>query len=180
MQYEVIYADPPWRYSFSKSRSRRIENQYPTMSTDGIGALSVPAAKNCVLFLWATAPKLADALEVMAAWGFQYKTHMVWVKTSIGMGYWFRGQHELLLVGTKGQAKPPLPEQRIPSVFTCARGKHSCKPRWIRDWIARTFPEARRIELCARERVEGWDAWGNEVPAEAQVSAAPLRLPVEA
>ena len=72
--FDVIYADPPWRYEFSKSDSRAVENQYPTMTTDEIGALQVPANKNAVLYLWATAPKLRDALIVMKRWGFEYKT----------------------------------------------------------------------------------------------------------
>lgn len=100
-KYEVIYADPPWRYDFSKSNSREIENQYPTMSVDEICSLKVPTADNAVLYLWATAPKLLEALRVMDAWGFEYKTNAVWDKQIIGMGYWFRGQHELLLVVEK-------------------------------------------------------------------------------
>ena len=98
-EYSVIYADPPWRYSFSKSHTRDIENQYPTLTVEEIAALSIPAAKEAVLYLWATAPKLREALHVMDAWGFEYKTHSIWDKEILGMGYWFRGQHELLLVG---------------------------------------------------------------------------------
>ena len=94
IEFEVVYADPPWRYDFSKSDSREIENQYPTMTVDEICALKIPSAKNSVLYLWATAPKLREALQVMAAWGFEYKSHGIWDKEIIGMGYWFRGQHE--------------------------------------------------------------------------------------
>lgn len=105
--YQVIYADPPWRYDFSKSNSREIENQYPTMTVEEICALDVPSSTNSVLYLWATAPKLREALQVMDAWGFEYKSQMVWDKEILGMGYWFRGQHEILLVGTKGKFSPP-------------------------------------------------------------------------
>ena len=95
-KYNIIYADPPWRYDFSKSNNRKIENQYPTMTVDEICNLPIPTSKNAVLYLWATAPKLLEALKVMKAWGFEYKTNAVWDKDAIGMGFWFRGQHELL------------------------------------------------------------------------------------
>src|SRR3990170_4080212 len=98
-QYDIIYADPPWRYEHPISNSRRIENQYPTMSLNEIKALNIPTKDNSVLFLWATAPKLEESLEVVKAWGFTYRTHLIWDKRTIGMGYWFRNQHELLLVG---------------------------------------------------------------------------------
>lgn len=171
-KYGIIYADPPWRYSFSRSDSRQIENQYPTMSAEEICALSVPAAEDCVLFLWATAPKLVDALRVMAAWGFEYKTHLVWDKQILGMGYWFRGQHELLLVGVKGHVSPPAPSDRISSVFGCRRGKHSHKPDRIREWVVRAFPDAARVELFAREKADGFDAWGNEVECDLELAGA--------
>jgi N6-adenosine-specific RNA methylase IME4 len=161
--YDVIYADPPWRYSFSKSKSRKIENQYPTMTVDEICSLDIPAKDNAVLYLWATAPKLLEALEVMAAWGFEYKTHAVWDKEKIGMGYWFRGQHELLLVGVKGKFSPPEPSMRSPSVLRKKREGHSSKPRQVREEISMYFPWADKIELFAREQVPGWACWGDEV-----------------
>jgi N6-adenosine-specific RNA methylase IME4 len=167
--YDVIYADPPWRYSFSKSDSRQIENQYPTMSVDEICALSIPSAPNSVLYLWATAPKLLEAIAVMKAWGFTYKTHATWDKELLGMGYWFRGQHELLLVGTKGQFSPPPQPLRVGSVIREKRSKHSKKPMIVRDMIASWFPDARRVELFARESTLGWDVWGNEVATTIEV-----------
>jgi N6-adenosine-specific RNA methylase IME4 len=84
-KYSVVYADPPWRYAFSKSHSRKIENQYPTMKTEEIMELNVPTEKNAVCYLWATAPKLLDALSVLKSWGFSYVTHMVWDKKIQGM-----------------------------------------------------------------------------------------------
>ena len=98
-RYGVVYADPPWRYDHAEAGNREIENQYPTLSLDEIKALDVPAANDCVLFLWATSPKLAEAMQVVEAWGFTYRTCAVWVKDRIGMGYYFRQRHELLLVG---------------------------------------------------------------------------------
>jgi N6-adenosine-specific RNA methylase IME4 len=161
--YDVILADPPWRYSFSKSKSRKIENQYPTMSLREICDMEIPAKDNAVLYLWATAPKLPEALEVMKAWGFTYKTNAVWDKQIMGMGYWFRGQHELLLVGVNGKFSPPPTDKRTSSVLSEARGMHSKKPDIVRLMIEIWFPKASKIELFARERVEGWDAHGNEV-----------------
>ena len=169
-EFDVIYADPPWRYSFSKSDSRQIENQYPTMSTDEICALSIPSAKNSVLYLWATAPKLIDALKVMQSWGFDYKTHAVWDKEKIGMGFWFRGQHELLLVGTKGKFSPPAQPHRTSSVYRFKRGQHSKKPDQIRNLIGEWFPDASKLEMFCRHPAEGWDVWGNEVQSDVDLT----------
>lgn len=165
-KYSIIYADPPWRYDFSKDNSDKIENHYPTMELEDIKSLKFPIEDNAVLFLWATAPKLIEALEVMKAWGFIYKTNMVWHKDWIGMGYWFRGNHELLLVGVKGKFSPPSFENRVNSVFTEKRTAHSKKPNYFRDLITKMFKEQNRIELFSREKVEGWDSWGNEVKSD--------------
>lgn len=162
-KYGVIYADPPWRYGFSKSDSRKIENQYPTMSVEEICALSVPSDNDCVLYLWATAPKLPEAIKVMEAWGFDYKSCAVWDKEILGMGYWFRGQHELLLVGVKGHVSPPVAEKRTSSVYRYRRDRHSKKPDAIRDFIADWFPGCAKLEMFCRYPAQGWDVWGNEV-----------------
>ena len=161
--YDVILADPPWRYTFSRSKTRRVENQYPTMTLEEILAYPAPANKNAVLYLWATAPKLPEALAVMAAWGFTYKSCAVWDKVQIGMGYWFRGRHELLLVGTRGRFSPPGPGLRIPSIFTEPRGRHSAKPDFVHRLIEAAYPEASKVELFARQERPGWAAVGNEL-----------------
>ena len=162
-KYDIIYADPPWRYDFSKSKSRKIENQYPTMTLEEIKSLDVPAANNCILFLWATAPKLTEALNVMQAWGFSYISQLVWDKVKFGMGYWARGQHELLLIGRKGKVSPPIPSCRISSVIRTPRGKHSAKPIEVREWIEKSYPRLKKIELFARVEHLGWSTWGDEV-----------------
>jgi len=162
-KYQIIYADPPWNYRHCASKSRRIENQYPTMSLQEIQNLTIPTAPNCVLYLWATAPKLSEAMSVLVSWGFDYRTCAIWDKEIIGMGYWFRGQHELLLVGVKGNFSPPPQSMRISSVYKERRTKHSKKPDAIREFIQQWYPDENKIELFARERFEGWDAWGNEV-----------------
>jgi len=161
--FDIICGDPPWRYDFSETDSRAIENQYPTMTVEEIKELKIPSADNAVLFLCATAPKLREALEVMEAWGFEYKTHAIWDKVSIGMGYWFRGQHELLLVGTKGEFSPPPPESRVSSLIVEKRMGHSKKPTLFYEIIERMFPDGSCLELFARDHREGWQQWGNEI-----------------
>lgn len=167
-KYDLIYADPPWNYDFSETENREIENHYPTMETDSIKDLDVPKAENCVLYMWATAPKLKEALEVMKAWGFEYKTHAMWDKEKIGMGYWFRGQHELLLVGTCGSPGVPESSERISSVFRVKRGEHSSKPVEVKRHIEKVHPDKDKIELFSRDNRVGWEVWGNEVPKSEQ------------
>lgn len=169
MDYQVIYADPPWQYEYSISNSRKIENQYDTMTLDAIKNLPVPAAKDSVLFMWATAPKLKEAFEVIDAWGFNYRTCLVWDKLEIGMGYWFRNQHELLLVAVRGKFSPPDTFNRISSVFRHKKAGHSEKPKAIRTMIANWYPKASKLEMFAREHLEGWDCFGNEVPLTTQL-----------
>jgi N6-adenosine-specific RNA methylase IME4 len=164
--YQVIYADPPWRfepYSRVTGLDRSADNHYPTLELDRIKGLGVPAAVDSVLFLWATAALLPAALEVMSAWGFGYKTHCVWVKDRVGTGYWFRSMHELLLVGTRGQIPAPAMGQRLPSVFEEAVGRHSEKPGAFAEFIEAWYPHLAKLELFGRRRRAGWVVWGNEV-----------------
>lgn len=159
----LVLADPPWKYDFAETDNRQIENQYPTATVQEIIEMEPDTEGDCVLFLWATVAKLKEALEVMEGWGFQYKTHAVWDKGKIGMGYWFRGQHELLLVGTKGQFSPPETDNRVSSVFQETRSaKHSKKPSAVYQWIESAFPQTKKMEMFCREPRKGWMAWGNE------------------
>jgi N6-adenosine-specific RNA methylase IME4 len=169
-KYDIIYADPPWQYDFSKSASRAIEGYYATMTVEAICGLTIPSADNSVLYLWATAPKLLEALAVMQAWGFTYKTNAIWDKEAVGMGYWFRGQHELLLVGTKGKVSPPAQSVRVASVIRERRTTHSKKPARIRDLISGWFPDATKLELFARQATQGWDVWGNQIQSTVEIN----------
>jgi len=163
-KFDVLYSDPPWRYDFSSTTNRKIENQYQTMDVEDICALKVPAADNCICFLWATAPKLLEALKVMEAWKFEYKTCAVWDKKRTGMGYYFRGQHELLLVGTKGKPGTPAAPDRLPSVIESIRTEHSAKPDIVYEMIEKMYPGRSYIELFARKKFsDRWTVWGNEV-----------------
>ena len=169
-KYDIIYADPPWRYNFSKSNSRKIENKYESMSLNEICNLDIPSKDNSVLYLWATAPKLQEALKVMECWGFEYKTHLIWDKERIGMGYWFRGKHELLLVGVKGKFSPPSQKDRVSSVFRCRRDNvHSKKPFVVYKWIESWFPNCKYLEMFARKTSFGWDVWGDEVESDINI-----------
>jgi N6-adenosine-specific RNA methylase IME4 len=123
------------------------------------------AAKDCILFLWTTAPLLAESLEVVTAWGFQYKTCAIWDKERIGMGHYFRIQHELLLIATRGSPGTPQDSLLQSSVYREARGRHSAKPDHFRKIIESYYPSAKRIELFARQASPGWTVWGNEVEA---------------
>lgn len=163
-RFPIIYADPPWEYEHSKTDNRRIDNHYPTMPLLDICALPVGtiAAPDSVLFLWATSPKLEEALQVMRAWGFTYRTNMVWVKPQIGMGYYARQQHELLLIGARGALPVPEPANRPNSALTSPRTEHSRKPEEYYDMIERMYPEYARIELFSRTQREGWASWGNQ------------------
>ncbi len=170
-RYGVILADPEWRFETwgEGGRDRSPENHYPTSATDLIAARPVGnlAAEDCVLFLWATPPMLVDALEVMAAWRFQYVTHCMWDKRQIGLGYWFRFRHELLLVGVRGNVPAPAMGDQWPSVIEAPPGEHSEKPARFHELIEAYFPTLPKIELNARRARPGWDVWGAEAPGVA-------------
>jgi len=162
-KYDIIYADPPWKYEFSQTKNREIENQYPTMDLEEICKLQIPAADDAVLFLWCPMPKLDWGLKVIEAWGFKYRTGFVWVKDKIGMGHYVRSKHELLLIGIKGTPGTPLPANRPESVVFAPRSKHSKKPDVVYEIIEKMYPEKSYFEMFARETREGWEVWGNEV-----------------
>jgi len=163
--FNVILADPPWRFepwSQQTGMDRAAENHYPTMTIEAIRAIDVPAADDCVLFLWATNPMLPAALDVMAAWRFTYRTNMVWAKDRPGLGYWTREFHELLLIGSRGNIPAPAPGKQYDSVQRFARLAHSQKPEGFAEIIEDMFPTASRLEMFARRPRLGWQTWGNE------------------
>jgi len=166
-RYGVILADPAWRGT-PFTNSRRVENHYPTMPLDEIMALPVAdlAAPDAALFLWATSPHLAEAFSVLASWSFSYRSSAVWIKPSIGTGQWFRYQHEILLLGIRGDVPVPLDANRSSSVIHVPRRKHSEKPTAVYEIIERGFPEFSKIELFSRRARPGWDAWGFEANQE--------------
>lgn len=160
-QYSVILADPPWEYDINTRGSP--DDHYNVMTLENICKLKVPSAKDSILFLWATAPKLKEGLQVLESWGFEYKTHMVWVKDKIGTGYYFRGQHELLLVGRKGNISIPEEKDRPSSVLNAIRTRHSKKPEKVYDIVEKMYPDQKYLELFARNERGNWKSWGNEL-----------------
>jgi len=167
-KFSVILADPPWHYEFSATSQRKIENHYPTMTIQELQQLPVYdiSNKDSVLFMWATSPKLADAIDLLRDWGFDYKTCMVWVKEKIGMGYYARQRHELLLIGTRGSIPPPVVKDRPDSVISANRTRHSQKPPEFYSIIEKMYPDMKKIELFARNNRHGWSSWGNEVESK--------------
>lgn len=168
-RYPIIYADPPWRYENPPmgGTNRSIENHYPTMTLEEICALPVAdlATDDAMLYLWATAPKLAECMDVIEAWGFEYRTNLCWDKVSIGMGYHARNQHEILLVAKRGNIPPPEAGKQPASVHREKRGEHSAKPIFYYEMIEAAYPGLPKIELFSRSPREGWSAWGNQAEA---------------
>lgn len=171
-QYGLIVIDPPWQfepYSRETGMDRAADNHYPTMSLQAIFDLDVPdaAASDCVLFLWATAPLLDVAVDLLRSWGFTYKSNLVWVKPRIGTGYWARNRHEHLLIGVRGGIPAPLPGTQPDSVQEWPTTIHSAKPDGIMDLITALYPDVPKLEMFARGPRAGWDTWGNEADADA-------------
>ena len=172
--YDIIYADPPWTfktYSLKGKEKKSAENHYECMTAEDIYQLPIEklANKNCILFLWVTFPMLETGLETIRQWGFKYKTCAFnWVKRNKrsdkwfwGLGYWTRANSEICLLATKGN--PKRINNSVHQVCDARIQEHSHKPEEIRDRIVKLCGDIPRIELFARQSVEGWDCWGNEV-----------------
>lgn len=163
-KYRVIYADPPWSYGDERSGMGGAIDHYNTMSLENIKDLSVKelAEDNAVLFMWATAPLLEEAFEVVNAWGFKYKTNIIWNKVKPNLGNYTSVRHEHLIIATKGSCTPDN-TQRFNSVQTIERtGRHSEKPEEFRNIIETLYTYGNKIELFSRKKVEGWEVYGNE------------------
>lgn len=183
-KYEIIYADPPWdyggkmQYDKSSIKSENIgfqknifissaEFKYPTVKLPDLKKLNVQsiAAENCLLFMWATGPHLAHAIELGEAWGFEYKTiAFVWDKMIHNPGRYTLSQTELCLVFKKGKIPTPRGARNIRQLIALKRGAHSEKPEKVIEGITKMFPEQKKIELFARKNYVGWDNWGLEIP----------------
>ena len=167
--YDVIVADPPWLFDLrsAKGEAKSPQAQYACMSTRDIAALPVGhlCSSDAWLFLWATAPMLPEAIDVMRAWGFQYKSRISWIKrtatgkTRFGPGYVVRSRHEDVLIGAMGT--PPF-TTALHSIFNGLAREHSRKPDEFYPMIERFSPDARRAELFARQSRLGWTTWGLE------------------
>lgn len=172
-RYNVILADPPWPERGGGRIQRGADRHYRLMRTREIEALGEQvqgwAAADCFLFLWVTNNHLPDGLQVMRAWGFRYVSNLAWVKPTLGLGHYFRMQHELCFLGVRG--RPPYSRRprgsaagRVvhPSVVFADRREHSRKPDAVID-IIETFSPGPYLEMFSRYPRLGWDVMGDEV-----------------
>jgi site-specific DNA-methyltransferase (adenine-specific) len=175
MKYKIIYADPAWSYD-KKIGQGIADDHYKTMPTEEIKKLPISemSEDDSVLFMWAVCPMLKDAFEVIKAWGFDYKTvAFVWVKLTekgtpfISTGHYTRSNAELCLIARKGKGIE-LKDNTISQIVFSNREGHSVKPKKVYSLIERMYGDLKRIELFARHKRQGWDAWGNQVPKEQQ------------
>lgn len=188
-KYNVIYADPPWRFSSRLRSSKKIDGKYQyytpettvgvgkydgTMSNEEI--INLPVASitedDCVLFLWTTDAHLPIALKVMDAWGMPYKTiAFIWNKKERSgkqvcyMGQWTMKGSEICLLGSKGKAHSLIKSHKVRQLVEAVRerGIHSKKPDEVRNRIEELMGDLPRIELFSRAVTPGWDSWGNQV-----------------
>ena len=189
-KYNIIYADPPWLYQFPGTRAEKLDD-YPVMCTRDIANMPVSAIaeENSALIIWGIWPRLPDCLQVISAWGFEYKTvAFVWVKTTagalveqysflpvssfaefFGMGSYTRSNTEFCLLGLRGKMERASASVRQ-IVYEPIR-RHSEKPPVVRDKIIELFGNLPRVELFARSGGHGWDLWGNEVPCSIELGA---------
>ncbi|MFA6355311.1 MAG: MT-A70 family methyltransferase [Candidatus Paceibacterota bacterium] len=167
-KYSIIYADPPWLYNDKGGRSGA-EKHYVCTSTDEMCKWEIPAEENSVCLMWCTYPQLKEGLKLIEAWGFKFKTvAFTWVKTNkngsvyMGMGWHTRANAEICLLGVKGKGLKRI-NAGIPNTQLHPREDHSKKPDAFRKSIERLYGNVPRIELFARQKADGWMAWGNEV-----------------
>jgi len=173
-KYKTIYADPPWPERGGGKIKRGADRHYKLMTVKQILELPVSsiAEDNCHLYLWTTNNYLPDALNVMVAWGFKYKTTITWEKDRIGLGQYFRGMTEHCLFGVKGNLPYKIIDdkrQQGRTIIIAPRGRHSEKPEEMRKMIE-TVSYGPYIELFARKLRPGWDSWGNEVQIEEAIN----------
>ncbi|WP_245506236.1 MT-A70 family methyltransferase [Rhizobium ruizarguesonis] len=167
--FDFIMADPAWTYRMysEAGEGKSPQAQYRTMPIDEIKGMPVLdlASTDCLLWLWAVNPMLPQALQVMAAWGFEFKTAGTWLKTTkhgkinFGTGYILRGSNEPFLIGTRGS---PRTAKNVRSGFTGLIRDHSRKPEEAYAAAERLMPNARRLDLFSRTDRKGWTAWGDE------------------
>lgn len=171
-KYNVIYADPPWKYANGGVPSGGVDAQYQTMKIDDIKSMDIRSISenDCILFLWATFPMLKQALDVIQSWGFKYKTlGFSWLKLNkdgspfFGIGYYTRSNQQVCLIATRGKAHSLVKSKSLSSFVSTQRTRHSQKPQVFKDKIVQLVGDIPRIQLFARKRTNGWDCWGNQV-----------------
>ena len=165
--WTVIMADPAWSFSSnSKAKpGRNARGHYDCMTLDEIKAMPVAevAARDSMLYLWATSPMTPHALEVMTAWGFTYKSQIVWDKMKRGTGFHVRNEHELILIGRRGKGPLMAHRTRTGSIIREKARQHSRKPEAAYTMLEEGYPDTPKLELFARCQRPNWTAWGDQV-----------------
>lgn len=160
-EYNVIYADPPWKYDNS-GFEMSAANQYPLMTIEEmIKEIKFDTSKNAVLFLWVTNPLLQESFDLIKGWGFEYKTNFVWVKERHTAGFYVFGQHEILMICTKGSMLPM--GEKYKSIINGSNKIHSKKPEIVYEIIESMYPGQKYLELFSRSKRKNWYSWGNQV-----------------
>ena len=171
-KYNIILADPPWKYGGSGgTKWNRADCYYDTLSFEELSSMASEidriSEKDCLLFMWVVSPELKRCIEVGESWGFNYITvAFVWYKQRANAGNYTMSSCELCLLFKKKKGKIPSDRVRNPGQLQFISepiSKHSRKPACVRDRICGMFPKSKKIELFAREKIDGWDCWGNEV-----------------
>lgn len=170
-KFPCIYADPPWVYNNQTARAATTKH-YGGMSVEELCALPIAqlAAEDGHLHLWCTNAFLFDAQRVFTAWGYEFRSVLVWVKPQMGTGNYWRVSHEFLLTGVRGNAKR-FNDRSMMSWIECDRGPHSAKPEQVRMMIERASPGP-YLELFGRMPVSGWTVWGDQIERDSFVRAA--------
>jgi N6-adenosine-specific RNA methylase IME4 len=185
-KYNIILADPPWKYTQDKKSKnfRAVTSEhYETMTTEEICKLPIQSIskEDSILFMWATFPQIKEAIKVIEAWGFEYKTvGFIWIKknkkantNAWGMGFYTRSNAEVCLIGVKPKSSPTklIKSHAVHQIIESKRLRHSEKPNEVREKVLELCGDMPRIELFAREKKEGWDVWGNELNNDVDLNA---------
>lgn len=184
-RYEIIYCDPPWDYKGQTQHAGHgggstggAVSHYGTLTIEQLKRIDIRAIanKDCLLFLWSTSPHLDQAIDLMKAWGFQWATvGFVWDKQRVNPGFYTMSQVEMCLIGKMGKIPRPRGARNVRQFLSEMRGDHSAKPSEVRDRIDLMFPSQKKIELFARKKVVGWDAWGEEIDSDIELTGLPTK-----
>ena len=180
-RFDIIYADPPWNYKGQTQHNGigGVETggaavHYPTMTLKELKRLDVAslAADDCLLFMWITNPHFDQGVDLMRAWGFKWATiGFVWDKQRVNPGFYTMSQCEMCVIGKRGKIPQPRGQRNVRQLVSSMRRKHSQKPDEVRDAIQKMFPTQTKLELFARERVDGWSVFGNELVCDVDLKS---------
>ena len=176
-EFDVIYADPPWKYGSKHYQDgnrefKKLDDYYSQMNISELKQLPVNkiSKDNSLLFMWVTDSHIKEGIEVMNAWGFDYKTiafnwikHYESGKRCVNFSPYTLKSWEICLLGTKGKTGDIMVSNNVQGYVNAVRTKHSKKPQQVVNKINELVGDKNKIELFARRKLEGWTVWGNEV-----------------